>query len=329
MAIEYSLRHDAALWSDAYLERLVFAYSHDEVQSYVRWSLATSLLDIGFSSDFIADILKLLNAIVDKHRLGHFRKLSKKFLLKWSAHLDIIYGIKFEKFRASYFLDCVFDFFQTDRTKSVLDLGCGRGYISRLILDTFEVASVIGIDDVSFDKDWRHLEREKALSFQVVHIDEQAAWLAKQPAYSTILIAWVFHHSAPSDVRKALLSIRSAQPDAQLIILEDSVDLGVLPQRDPFDLHPEWVRLHEQEVTHTNTAPFRNNAQCAHAVLDFVAVQLLARYHQVNMPQNYQPASVWRALLAECGYSRIQSRYIGFPTGRDIAVPQLVIEARV
>ena len=57
-------------------------------------------------------------------------------------------------------------------------------------------------------------------------------------------------------------------------------------------------------------------------ILDFVAVQLLAGFCNVSMPNNYKPSKEWLKLFDQIGFKLLKEVNIGFPSHRDIDVPQ-------
>jgi hypothetical protein len=106
-------------------------------------------------------------------------------------------------------------------------------------------------------------------------------------------------------------------PDCRLVILEDSYSAELAAKHDHDGIAGLWASLGAASHVYALTDGFH-----IQTVLDFVAVQLLACFGDVEMPCTYRRMTEWESLFVQLGFRIERSVYLGFPQARDIDVPQ-------
>jgi hypothetical protein len=129
---------------------------------------------------------------------------------------------------------------------------------------------------------------------------------------------YVLHHSSTYWVNRTLSALSTALHSAgTLAIIEDSLIYQDTPQADPEGLFNQWKVWTENTNVYDLSVGYD-----VQVILDFVAVQLLANFSDVEMPCNYQTGNGWTSQFLQLGFDVSQAVNIGFPKNRDIDVPQ-------
>jgi hypothetical protein len=179
-------------------------------------------------------------------------------------------------------------------------------------------SAATGIDAREFGPDWEDVKSLcPDVSFCSVDVDQISAWLEQAPKPDVVLLSWVLHHSPPSDVVATLKALRTGIPGVRIVVIEDTGFPNQACAEDPHGFGEGWSAWLRSCDEYRLSCGWS-----VQALLDFVAVQILARYSDVSMPCNYQRSSDWVSLFDHVGFHVTSMKYIGFPEGRDIAVPQ-------
>jgi hypothetical protein len=112
-------------------------------------------------------------------------------------------------------------------------------------------------------------------------------------------------------------------PESRLIILEDSFSRTMPSKHNRDCIDKLWSSLASASEIYALTDAFH-----IQVVLDFVAVQLLANFSDVQMPCTYKRTDEWERLFIQAGFRIEKSVYLGFPKERDIDVPQSFFSLR-
>jgi SAM-dependent methyltransferase len=319
----------APTYIDEYVELLSCAMGRGAARSYVIARLEASLTDIAIERSCIDAIVLLLVELVASPMLSG-RQLSEKveaFQGAWRPHLNRAYLNDYEVARWRFINTFVMGRLAEGTSLGrCLDIGCGRGCVTSSIVANGFASEAVGIDTADFTSEWR--ERRSASRggqrFERVSLRDLDEWLSCSGTFDTILLFYVLHHSDDYfSARTATALRRSLRPGGRVIVLEDSLVLGKEPLADPSGLSPQWCewanlqKLYPLSVGHD-----------VQAVLDFVAVQLLAGFSDVRMPANYKLGSEWVEFFSKVGYRTVQIENIGFPDDRDIDVPQALFVLR-
>jgi SAM-dependent methyltransferase len=311
-------------FADFYVQLLRRAVRNPMVWQFSISRLSASLGSIGIDKSCVTDIISLLQAI-DAPQDSSAPSLAGKiasFQSDWRPHLDRAYFIKYEKIRWSFFLQHVLD--RIDPSKQFgrcLDLGCGRGCLTAGLRQCGATSDIVGVDQAHFQSEWR--ERKFAakligLDFQHVSVADFAQWFCTQSSFDTIFLNYVLHHSNQYWATQTLSDLRRGmKATTRIVVLEDTYFRKLAPLTDPFHLNDLWRDLADQAGPYRATSGFH-----IQALLDFVAVQLLANFREVDMPCNYERGEEWEAHFVALGFKVLQREYVGFPPDRDIDVPQ-------
>lgn len=304
-----------------YIAMLRSAMSRPEVRAYCLSRLEVSLASIGITPNCRTDVLQfLMNLIKNGQPTGEsLHTAIHAFSSRWGAHLQRAYFRDYEARRWRFAKDFVFNNLSPSLGR-VLDVGCGRGCFTMSIVQDRLATEAVGIDEADFSDEWS--ERSATLShgvnFQKISVDTIGDWASHNGKFDTILLFYVLHHSNDYWVAKTLDGLRHAlKPGGSVVILEDSLVLNVAAVEDATMLCQEWMSWTQSAPTYTLSAGYD-----VQVILDFVAVQLLARFEGVNMPCNYKTSLEWQTLFGQLGFRMEKVVNIGFPRFRDIDVPQ-------
>ena len=318
-------------FDEHYVEMLRSAMCRWEARQYVLHRLDDSLRMLGLHENCVNAIISILTEFVRQPiSPGHLAELLQDFESEWRIHLDRRYLRDYEatrwQFMSKYVLNVV-----TTPVNRCLDVGCGRGCVTATLFQEKLVKSVVGIDASDFKKEWNERVSESAMTgtqtkaavqYKSVPIGHIESWLKHAGQFDLILLSYVLHHSEEYWASKTLNSLKARlSEEGRIIIVEDSLEVdGTVPAAgDPLDLTRVWRQWAISAGTYSLTPAYD-----AQVILDFVAVQLLAGFSDVRMPCHYRTNDAWRAYFQQLGYEIENVRYIGFPAGRDIDVPQSV-----
>lgn len=272
----------------------------------------------------IEDILALLVQIRD-HSSESFDEVKKgmdAFHSRWRVHLNRSYFQNYEEIRWEFLSRYVLgNTTLSTKPGNCLDLGCGRGAQTRNLISNRYALSAKGIDATDFAAEWRDRQADvnsDALSFEHIPIDFIGSWSRSQGKYDHILLCYVLHHSSEYWVIQTLEVLkRLLSPQGTIIILEDAYSAVDPPEEDVDGLSAQWLSLASPRNPYELSPAYH-----IQMVLDFVAVRLLAGFTDVEMPFNYKSCESWKDLFGNLGFRVERSSYIGFPSQRDIDVPQ-------
>lgn len=309
--------------SPAYVQLLGRAVRDPAAWSYTTRQMTSSLQRLRIEHDCIWDVIGLLEKFDNpKNEELDTAKLLDDFQATWRKHLDRAYFIGYESLRFPYLKEHVLDITHPNgQLGTSLDVGCGRGCVSSELLKSGFASTVLGVDQAHFESEWRERRSEIAkagLQFARVPVAGFGTWLAAQTEFDTVIMSYVLHHSNDYWAARTLLDIqRAMSTGSQLIILEDSYFSTKPPMNDPYALFPVWNALVAGAKAYLSTSAYHSQA-----LLDFVAVQLLANFREVDMPCNYKTGEDWIAFFEALKFKILRAEFIGFPNHRDIDVPQ-------
>jgi 2-polyprenyl-3-methyl-5-hydroxy-6-metoxy-1,4-benzoquinol methylase len=320
-------------FDEHYVEALRSAMRSWETRQYVLLRIDESLRKLGLHDHCVIAVISLLTAFLRQAvTAGQLAEMVAAFQRDWRIHLDRKYLNEYEATRWSFMKQYVF--FPGGAPRQLgrcLDLGCGRGCITSTIYRNGLASSVVGIDSSNFDNEWNERVSEwqgdqpsgaRVVEYKAIPIGQIETWLKQAGQFDTILLFYVLHHSEDYWAARTLDALKgSLSANGCLIILEDALDTdpGIRPVSDELDLTRKWRNWAQRTKRYCLTPAYD-----AQIVLDFVAVQLLAGFWDVRMPCNYRTSLEWRNEFQQIGYEVVTARYIGFPEGRDIDVPQAV-----
>lgn len=240
-----------------------------------------------------------------------------EFRKRWQISLQRFYSWGYETHRIKFFEKYVYNELSA-KPKRILDLGCGRGLFSEYLSDRFPGAEIVGVDEAHFNDYWEDISRRRPnVRFSEQHVKDLAEWFSGQQPFDFTIMLWVLHHSSLASTERMLKLLGPNGRAGDLVICEDSWLPDKKPAANEFGFSEKWVDGSRGEGFEA----------AAHAILDFVAVQVLAGYSNVAMPRNYLRGDKWAEIIERQTGRAVTANYIGFPKGRDIAVPQLLLKA--
>ena len=311
-------------YTNDYVSRLKIALRSDAVRRFVRLRLTESLVAINIESRCIEAIHSMLEELAfDKESNGDSLTAAvDKFQRTWRAHLNRAYFNEYEGQRWQYLRDYVLKEVDPDlRLGRCLDIGCGRGCLTAELVTSGVADEAVGIDAADFESEWNErLARSKSsnLDFARVSVAELSEWIERQAKFDTILLLYVLHHSNEYFAALTLKSIHDVlHPDSRLIVLEDSCSIAQPAQFDRDNISDVWSLFAKTSGVYPMTEAFH-----IQVVLDYVAVQILANFVDVDMPCTFKRSDEWESLFDALGFAVEKTVYLGFPKERDIDVPQ-------
>lgn len=170
---------------------------------YVSKKIKRKLLLIADMLEKYTDI-KLNQYRQFKHRLTFFRNVEKKTKFKYSQFSDMVY----QKLVWHTRLELIKN---VPRGAKVLDIGCGNGYLAKLLTDT-KKAKVICCDVVDYNKSGLNT---------VIYDGEHLPFSDK--TFDIVLFSYVLHHSRVPD---RLLSEAARVCKGNILIYEDLAPIG-------------------------------------------------------------------------------------------------------
>ncbi|SEO15092.1 Methyltransferase domain-containing protein [Rhodospirillales bacterium URHD0017] len=311
-----------------YVVRLGLALRSESVRQFVRARLTRSLASFGAERGCIADVHSLLNAITTRTTGDELNSAISKFQTSWRVHLNRVYFLDYEATRWEYMHEQVLrKIVPSSRLGRCLDIGCGRGCVTAQLVSSGLADEATGIDAAGFEPEWNErvaIGKRNNLEFARISHLELGDWMQRQPKFDTILLLYVLHHSSDYWVTRTLRSIKEGlAPTSRLIVLEDSCSAERKARFDNEQVADTWQELASNSEVYALT-----DAYDVQVVLDFVAVQLLAGFKDVEMPCTYKRMDEWEDLFRRVGFAIDQTDYLGFPTKRDIDVPQAYFSLR-
>lgn len=313
-----------------FMNILSCAIKREKAFNYVQNRLEFSLQDIGIEKDCFDDIANILLDIYSKKELTG-AELSQKisqFQKEWRPHLNRAYLWDYERLRWEFIATQILDKVKTETHDfgRCLDIGCGRGCITESLVAKNYARYATGIDSVDFKGEWRERRTgTERLSFEYVPVQDFGSWISECKGFDTVFLFYVLHHSTDYWASRTLSEIlRCINKRGQIIVLEDSLFMEEIEEHNQLNKNSqriitEWRQWAENEHPYNRSVGFD-----IQVILDFVAVQMLAGFKDVNMPFNYKIASEWENIFKEVGLTVSQKMNLGFPNKRDIDVPQAV-----
>jgi SAM-dependent methyltransferase len=319
------------LFDEHYVDMLRSAMRRWETRQYVLQRLDESLRSIEVHENCIIAIISILTDFLRQPvTAADLTERVTAFQRDWRVHLDRKYLNDYEATRWSFMSEYVFKE-QRVPVGRCLDVGCGRGCITATVFREKLAGSVVGIDASNFTHEWNErvsesigLNRQKkaVVEYKTVPVGQIDSWLNQAGQFDLILLFYVLHHSEEYWAGKTLDRLKGQLTEGgRVIVLEDSLEVNptVDPVSDTFDLTPIWRNWVSPTTLYCLTPAYD-----AQVILDFIAVQLLAGFSDVRMPCHYKTNNEWRTYFEQIGYEVEHAKYIGFPKGRDIDVPQSV-----
>jgi SAM-dependent methyltransferase len=272
--------------------------SNEELSSFVIENLKSSLASIGFSDNFLSDILNnLINLKV------------KEFGERWQDELKQRYSIGFfQNLVPKYFLDYIVPV--TPASEKVVDIGCGTGILAKLYGQDDRFQKVLGID-INPYPEWDVVQNDK-IGFKVVKEDQFNNFLGSEKPDS-IVLTWTLHHMEYDEQERYLEYIHeNLKVGGKIVVLEDSCSADLVPESglERYKRFMEWNSKERRQIM---------------SVYDWVANRVLAQRDKVPIPCAYRTLEEWSSFLEEKGFELVLKRFIGFPDDRDINTPQSLL----
>lgn len=315
---------------DEYVNILSYAIKRNKVRNYVFDRLEYSLQDINIHQNCINDIIKILIDIYNKEGMTGIQltEMITLFQNEWRPHLNRAYLQDYEELRWEFMAkEVLFKIKPTAQNFGrCLDVGCGRGCITKSLVSHGHATTAIGIDAIKFKGEWRERRTGKQLpQFHHVPIQDFGNWLSEFDDFDTVFLFYVLHHSKDYWVVRTLTELyKHLKPGGQIIILEDALFIEEIEEDGDFNADRKRM-LAEWRQWANNDHPYNLSIGFdVQVVLDFVAVQILAGFAAVSMPCNYKTSPEWERMFEEVGFTVTQKINLGFPLKRDIDVPQAV-----
>jgi len=310
--------------TEDYIAQLQVAMRSDVARRFIRTRLTESLLLINIDPVCIAAIHSVLEFLAYRQRITpeSLAVVGEKFQKAWRVHLNRTYFIEYETLRWPYLRDYVLkDIDPNIRLGRCLDTGCGRGWLTSQLVISRLADSAMGIDAAGYESEWKErLAQFKGpgLDFVRVPVGDFGDWTQRQAKFDTILMLYVLHHSTEYWAVTTLQMLQQVMsPVSKLIIVEDSCSTNAPAKHDRDNINGLWASIASSSQIYALTDAFH-----IQIVLDFVAVQLLANFGDVDMPCTYKKVDEWEHLFDRLGFSVQKAVYLGFPKERDIDVPQ-------
>jgi SAM-dependent methyltransferase len=308
-------------FDDDYVELLRNAMRRNSTRAYVVTRLGESLDRIAISSDCVSDVIALVSKLIDPKVDGAaLAERVDKFQTRWRPHLLRSYLSGYEKTRWDFVEQFVLTPLRGVPFGRCLDVGCGRGCITAALSQQPSVIDMVGVDEADFSSEWRErmAVAPRCVRFDRVSVGQLPRWLEDQGRFDTAFMFYVLHHSDEYWAAHTLRALRERiKTGGRLVVVEDALVVDAPPKSDPFGLIGQWKSWSTAEPLYCLTPAFDSQA-----ILDFVAVQLLAGFSDVHMPCHYRSAMAWVSLFEKIGFKTVKQENIGFPDGRDIDVPQ-------
>lgn len=275
--------------------------SDKALDSFIAQNLRSSLSEIGFSSDFLNELISNLGTLD-----------VKVFGEKWEEELRQKYSVGFfQNLVPKYFSDYVVPV--TPSASKIVDVGCGTGILDKLYAEEDRFGKVIGID-INPYPEWEIFRNEK-IRFDVVEEDKFTDFLYTEKPDS-IVLTWALHHMGYDEQERYLGYIcENLKKDAMVVILEDSYSEVFSPENgiDKYEKFMEWNVEQRKKIM---------------SVYDWVANRVLAQREKEPIPCSYRTLEQWNNVLEKSGFKVIKQKFIGFPSNRDINTPQSLIVAQ-
>jgi len=269
-----------------------------ETREFIFSNLRKSLKDIGFSSEFIEDLIKTLNDFD-----------VKKFQRKHKEELEKIYKVGFfQRLVPSYFGKYVIP--KIPKSKTIVDIGCGTGILAKKLSESGSFDKIIGIDLNKY-QEWDKFKSSK-IDFKIIKEKDFSEFL-KDTQPDQVVLTWTLHHMEYDEQERYMKEIyTNLSKGSKIIILEDSYSEKMKPENG------------EQKCE--NFMKFKaEERRKIMSVYDWIANRILAVRNNVNIPFSYRTLEGWESLFKSIGYNINFKEFIGFPNKRDINTPQSLI----
>jgi SAM-dependent methyltransferase len=272
--------------------------SNNKLLSFVLEDLKNSLSSIGFSEDFLNDLLNDLSHL-DVKEFGEKRKDELRRIYSLGFFQDIV---------PNYFLDYVVP--MTPSSKKIVDIGCGTGILAKLYGQDSRFKEVLGID-INAYPEWDTFSNEK-IRFEIVRENSFPSFIKVQKP-DAVVLTWTLHHMEYAEQERYIEYIHeSLESGAKVIILEDSYSTNLAPENG-LELQKKFMEWDDKERKQIMS------------VYDWVANRVLAQRERVPIPCAYRTLEGWKDLFEKKGFNMVAQKFIGFPDNRDINTPQSLL----
>ena len=273
-------------------------FSRPDLRGFVVANFRESMTNLGFTeplmSEFLDNIDRLdLDAFIEKHKEELARVELRHF---------------FDELVPVYFREYVLP--EVPKEGKVLDLGCGRGTLVKLLIDRGTNSEIVGLDIIEAPE-WKDISSDDARLYVVQEEDFLSFIEKEQP--DTVVATWVFHHMEYDQQVRYLKSLHGVLKEGSVVVLlEDSYADTVPPEmrQERHNALMQWSKEDRLKIM---------------GAYDWIANRVFSMRTTMPVPFAYRTVEEWSEVLTEAGFSPIKDRYIGFPYNRDVYTPQSII----
>ncbi len=272
--------------------------SNNKTKNYVVSNLRESLKSIGFSRDFIEDLLLNLDNInIKEFQKKHEKELESVYRINWFRKLVPVY---FEKYVIP----------RIPNSKKIMDIGCGTGILTKKLSEYNKFKKIVGIDITEY-REWK-LFKKPNIDFKIVKEDDFRQFL-EETKPDHIVLTWTLHHMEFNEQERYLKMLYDKlQKNSKIIILEDSYSTTMEPEKGS-SKYRNFMNFTENE---------RKNIML---IYDWIANRILAVRDKVKILPTYRTLEEWEKFFRGIGFKIVFKEFIGFPNNRDIDTPQSLI----
>jgi len=293
--------------SDRSLQTVCHSLRNQQVVDFVHSAMSAGYVE--YFCTAVAQVRDMLDEAFDKLALSQSDAISPAKLVEITSFL---LENTFRKHDSAYWFNRAYheyktcikpetDFQQLKDLipgRSVLDYGCGSGYLSaRLYLGGFKV----------FTTDVLDYRYEEAKHLPFIRMSSATDVPYTENSIDAALVQAVLHHVNPDDL--PIVIRRLGRITKYLVIKEDTYDL-------PPDLEGRDGLLAAQPLLRAFVGMPRDAQYQALVLIDFFANAIAQGIPEMNMPFEFKTIREWQQILSVNGFSVERILVVGFEPGR-------------